>query len=127
MNEFLNTREIPVDEADANDNKIYGILSYISILFIVPLLTAKESAFAKFHANQGMVAFLTGIILNAAVGAICALLSALQMGWLSAIIGPLVNLVNLAFMVIGIINVAQGKAKELPLIGQFHLIDSENK
>lgn len=127
MNEFFDTREIPVDVADADNNKVYGILSYLSILFFVPLLAAKDSVFAKFHANQGMVAFLTGLILNAATGIVGGILGTLRLGWLAGIIGSLVNLVMLAFAVIGIINAAQGKAKELPLIGQFHIIDSENK
>lgn len=127
MNEFWNTRELDMDQEDIAANKVYGILSYIGILFIVPLLAAKESRFAKFHANQGLVAFLTQLILNAASGVVCAILNVLHLGVVAAIVGPLVSLVTLAISVIGIIFVAQGKAKELPIIGKFHILDSENQ
>lgn len=127
MNDFLDTREIPVDAADADSNKAFGILSYLSLLFLIPLLAAEDSVFAKFHANQGLVLFLTGLALNVATGIIGGVLGALHLGWLAGIIGSLVNLVMIAFVVVGIINAAQGKAKELPLIGQIHIIDSENK
>lgn len=126
MNEFLNTREIPVDPADVNANKAVSILAYIGILFLIPLFAAKDSPFAKFHANQGLVAFLAGLALNAANGLICTLLGIMQVGFLAALVGPLIGLVTLAIMVLGIVNVAQGKAKELPIIGKFHLLDSEN-
>lgn len=127
MNEFWNTRELPMEQEDIDANKVYGILSYIGFLFIIPLLAAKESRFAKFHANQGLVVFLTEIILSAASGAVCALLSAIHLGALAAIIGPLISLISLAYSVTGIVFSAQGKAKELPLIGRFHILDSENQ
>ncbi len=127
MNEFWNTRELSMEQEDIDANKVYGILSYIGFLFIIPLLAAKESRFAKFHANQGMVAFLTELVLSAGSGAVCALLSAVHLGALAATIGPLISLISLAFSVTGIVFAAQGKAKELPLIGRFHILDSENQ
>lgn len=127
MSDFFDTREVSMDEEDVNANKVYGILSYIGFLFIVPLLAAKDSGFAKFHANQGLVAFLTQMIINAASGALCAFLGAIHLGAVAAMVGPLVSLVSLAISVLGIINAAQGKAKELPVIGKFHILDSENK
>lgn len=126
MSNIMETNEINVNEEDANNNKVYGILSYIGILFIIPLLAAKESPFAKFHANQGLVAFLTQLIVHAAGTALCALFAAIHLGGLAAIVGPLVSLASLALSVIGIIYAAQGKAKELPIIGKFHILDSEN-
>ena len=37
MNEFWNTRELPMEQEDIDANKVYGILSYIGFLFIIPL------------------------------------------------------------------------------------------
>lgn len=126
MNEFFNTREIEMDSTDVNANKVVSILGYLGILFLIPLLVAKDSPFAKFHANQGLLAFLVALGLNTASGLICTVLGLIHLGSLAALVAPLIGLVTLAFTVLGIINVAQGKAKELPLIGQFHLLDSEN-
>ena len=42
-------------QSDAQQNKVMGILAYLSWLVIVPLLAAKESPFARYHTNQGLV------------------------------------------------------------------------
>lgn len=100
------------DASDVEKNKVMGILAYIGILFLVPLLAAKESRFAMYHANQGLVLFLAGI----AVGAIAAVP---LLGWLIAIVASPVLLV---FAILGIINAANGKMKPLPLIGGISLL-----
>src|ERR1700754_1359030 len=46
--------QIP-DPADVEKNKVFALLSYLGILWLVPLLAAKESPFCKFHCNQGIV------------------------------------------------------------------------
>lgn len=40
---------------DVEDNKYVAALSYIGLLFLVPLLVKKDSPFAQFHAKQGLV------------------------------------------------------------------------
>ena len=40
---------------DVADNKLVAALSYIGILFLVPLLVKRDSPFAQFHAKQGLV------------------------------------------------------------------------
>ena len=47
--------------ADAEQNKVFGILAYLGILCLIPLLAAKDSRFARYHANQGLVLFLGAI------------------------------------------------------------------
>ena len=43
---------LEVDAEDAEKNKVMGILAYLGILVLVPILAAKDSPFAKYHANQ---------------------------------------------------------------------------
>ena len=96
---------------DSND-KLFGILSYIGILWLVGLLAGKTE-FAKFHANQGLVLFIAGIIIGAA--------SAIPIvGWF--IIAPVGSIATLVFAIMGIVNAAQGQMKPLPLIGKFQII-----
>lgn len=97
---------------DVEENKIYGILAYIGILFIVPLLAAPKSPFAKFHANQGCALFIAEVALS--VVAIIPIL-----GWFVWLFGSLAVLV-LAIM--GIINAANGKMEKLPVVGGFEII-----
>ena len=101
-----------VDPADVEKNKVMGILAYI--FFFIPLLAAKESKFAMYHANQGLILFLAAIIINI-VGGIIPIV-----GWL--IIIPLGNLVVLIWAILGIVKAVGGKMEPLPLIGKFNLI-----
>jgi uncharacterized membrane protein len=101
---------------DASDNKAMAIIGYIiPILFFIPLVTdAKNSPFAKFHANQQLNLLLAAIAVNI-VGSIIPFL-----GWF--IILPLGSIAILVFAIMGLINAAKGEMKALPMIGGFSLI-----
>lgn len=112
FNEFNNTADT-TSEYDAQDiekNKVMAVLAYI--LFFIPLLAAKDSKFARFHTNQGLVLFLGGII--ASVVAVIPVI-----GW---IIAPIAGLVITVLAIIGILNALNGRAKELPVIGKFKIL-----
>ena len=40
---------------DIEQNKLLAVLSYFSLLVILPIFLAKESKYARFHANQGLI------------------------------------------------------------------------
>lgn len=112
FNELNNTADT-TSEYDAQDiekNKVMALLAYI--IFLIPLLAAKDSKFARFHANQGLVLFLGGII--ASVVAVIPVI-----GW---IIAPIAGLVITVLAIIGILNALNGRAKELPVIGKFKIL-----
>ena len=112
--EFNNTADTTneYDPADIANNKVMAVLAYFGILVLIPIFAAKESKFARFHANQGLVLWLATIILNA-IGII-------------PIIGTIISLIGsiaaFVLFILGIINAATGKAKELPIIGKISLI-----
>ncbi len=112
---------LEVTAEDAEANKIFGILAYLSILWIVPLMAAKNSPFAKYHANQGLVLFLGEIALGIILSILNAILFSLGLGFISLVLG-LVWLGVIALLIMGIINAAAGKCVPLPLIGKFKLI-----
>lgn len=100
---------------DISANKDIACLSYLWILFIIPMLIKKESPFTKFHVNQGLAFFIVSTIM-APIG--MALDFIPLFGWL---LRALINLVLLAIMIAGIVNALQGKAKRLPIIGNIQL------
>ena len=51
---------IVISSKDIEKNKIMAVLAYI--IFLIPLLAAKDSPFAKFHTNQGSSIFSYGSI-----------------------------------------------------------------
>ena len=121
--------QIFFDKSDVDNNKIFGILAYIGILFIVPLIAAKESLYAKFHANQGLVLFIANLILVAITRVLSAVLTLVTFGqlptmviWISNLLPGAVGIGVLVFMILGIVNACSGEPKRLPFIGNFNLI-----
>lgn len=108
---------------DIAQNKGMAILSYLSILVLIPLFAAKDSRFARFHANQGLVLLVGEAVWSAVTGVLGRILRAISpfLGFVTAILG-VVNLLFLALAIIGIVNAANGRAKELPLIGKIRFL-----
>jgi uncharacterized membrane protein len=109
-------KETKADPQDAEKNKAMAIVGYIiPILFFIPLISdAKNSPFAKFHANQQLNLLLAAVVINVVGGVIPII------GWF--IILPLGSIFLIIVAIMGIINGAKGEMKELPLIGGFKLI-----
>ncbi len=125
--DFFDTKDetADFDKKDIEDNMAMGILAYIGILVLIPMLAAKESKYAKYHTNQGFTLFLFGFCTSV----VCWILSIIPyVGIVFTILGSLVSLCFFALMIIGIVNVVQGKAKELPFIGKYRFLkDKEAK
>ncbi len=122
---FNNTADTTAsyDRTDIEQNKVMAILSYFSLLVLVPIFAAPTSKFARFHANQGLLLLIVEvawwiiqIILTVIIYAI-----SWRLGFLTIILS-LVNIPILILVILGIVNAANGKAKELPLIGKIRLI-----
>lgn len=112
------------DPADIASNKAMAILSYFGLLVLIPLLAAKNSRFARFHANQGLIMLIAGVVGTIAQRVLGLVLKYIPYigGVLAGLIGFAISAVLLVLAVLGIINAAQGKAKELPVIGKFRLL-----
>ena len=112
--ELLDTPDLTAefDPSDIEANKAFAILAYIGLLWLVPLLAAPNSKFAKFHTNQGLVLWIASMIVSAV--AIIPIL-----GWIAAFVGGIITFI---LMIVGIINAGSGKAKQLPIIGKFTLL-----
>lgn len=104
------------DPNDIQQNKVMAILAYLGILFLVPLLAAPQSPYARFHANQGLVLFIADIVLGILAG-VCIFIPIAGF-----IISSLLSLGIFVLMILGIVNAASGKGKELPLIGKIRII-----
>ena len=111
------------DADDIAQNKAMGILAYFGPLCFIPMFAAKGSKFARFHANQGLVLLIACVAWSIAYGILNWIILAIswKLYFISSIIG-LVSLVFLVLTVIGIINAANGRAKELPVIGKIKIL-----
>ena len=112
------------DPNDIQQNKVLSLFAYIGIFFLIPLLAAPNSRFARFHANQGLVLFLFDVAAGIAVGILTAIFIWVPIAGsiIITIVSAAVYLCLLAAMIIGIVYAATGKAKELPLIGKIKIL-----
>ncbi len=106
--ETLSAAPVSAGKFDAQDiekHKGIACLSYIFLLFLVPLLTEKESKFAQFHAKQGMALFIVWVVADLVLGVIPML------GWMLV---PVANFFFVIVSIIGIIKTLGGEAWEIP-------------
>lgn len=110
------------EAADIEQNKIFGVISYLGLLFLVPLIAAKQSKFAMYHCNQGAILFVIAVCCWIALAVISAVVHLIP--FLGLVLGILLVFVHfalwigiLALMIVGIINAVNGKMKPLPVIG----------
>lgn len=104
---FRVTTENNRPRTSAGQNKLLAALSYVSILFLIPLLFTQNDEFAKFHARQGARLFVCN-----AIGTVLG--SIFPVGWI-------INLLLIYLMVVGIKNALNEKWEPLPYIGKFKL------
>ena len=127
----METQPVIVDPQDAEKNKLFGIVAYIPFLFLVPLLAAQDSKFAKYHANQGLLLTIVAVILWIVQKVINTLiLNAMYRnfwnnpgGFVITLIGLVVWGIITILGLIGIIAANKGECKPLPVIGKFNLIN----
>ena len=109
--------EVQPDPADVSKNKVFAILSYFGILFILPLICCKDSAYAKFHANQGLLIFLMEIVVGIVAGVIGAIIPLL-----GSILSLVISIMVFVFFILGLVSAVKGTMKPLPLIGGIKII-----
>jgi len=98
------------DSGDVEKNKGMAVLSYIGILCLIPLLAAKESKFAQFHAKQGLVLFLAEILLSILYAVPAVNVVMFFIGWI-------VYILILILAIMGIVNALQGNYWKMPVLG----------
>ena len=120
--EVTKTETKPATSGD-NDT-LMGVLAYLGILCLIPLLAAKDSDFAQYHAKQGVTLFIleiAAVVLMWIIG-FMALMGGLGfLGLLSFVIW-IAQIGFFVLSIIGIVNVVNKKKAPLPIIGGLNII-----
>ena len=108
-----------MSDSDVEKNKAMAIVGYIiPILFFIPLVTdAKDSPFAKFHANQQLLLLISYFALSVVCSVIVLIIPLYFL--------RLHRLCSIALFVLGIIwaiSASRGEKKPLPVIGGIEII-----
>lgn len=111
VNQAEETQEISQEEISSG--KVMAVLSYLGCLMLIPLFAGRKNKFSKFHLNQGLALFVTNVLLSVIVNCIPKI---------GSILAIFVSIIMLIFEIIGIVNAATGKVKELPLIGKIKIV-----
>lgn len=106
---------------DVRENKAFAVLAYLGILVIVPIIAARKSPYARFHANQGLVLFLASVIVQTVLSVLAGVFSVIRLGFIFGILSFLVAVVVLALIITGIINAVNGRRKALPILGELNI------
>jgi uncharacterized membrane protein len=124
--------EEPVMEADPDVEKHKGVAVLGYVLFLIPLVAAPRSPFARFHANQGLLVFIlwfvafVGVVVLSGVHLITDKVGVPILTGFFFCLTPLLQgaflLGVLVLTIMGIIHAANGEKKALPLVGQWTLI-----
>ncbi|MBQ0014297.1 MAG: hypothetical protein KBS82_03125 [Oscillospiraceae bacterium] len=113
------------EKEDIEKNSAYAVLGYFGILVLIPIIFAPNSKYARFHANQAVILFIMNTVYLLVAAGVIALLA--LAGKVAAIIAGLIfALLSLVIFVMwakGLSNAASGRAKKLPLIGEYEIID----
>lgn len=88
-------------------------IGYVFILCFIPLLMAKDSAFAQYHAKQGLVLFIVEIVIMI-ISNILVFIPVL--GWFVMMV---LNLAVVILSIIGILKALEGEMWEMPVLGQY--------
>lgn len=94
-----------VFDPDIEANRITAALSYLWILFLIPLLLKRNSKFCQFHAKQGLVLFIIGFIAS-------------FLFWVP-FFGQVLWLVIIILVVVGVIKAYNGEFWKMPFIYQW--------
>ena len=98
----MNTNLDPVE-------KMISAVSYLWILFFLPLVLIPRSGFGRFHANQALLNLLWGVVF----GILTRIIPGLR--WLF-------GLIMLIYPIWGIVTAMRGEERPFPVIGKYTII-----
>lgn len=96
----------------ANERRGMAALGYVGALCLIPLIFARESQFAQYHAKQGLVLAIIAFILNLASSII----------WRIPFGGVLVMIAGIILLVVcikGILKALNGEKYEIPVVSEY--------
>lgn len=108
------------NKKDIEEGKGMSILCYLGFLVLIPYFTEKNNKYVIYNAKQGLNLFIYEIIFGVAVLIFSFIFWRIWI--ITNIIEFIYDAIVFAFSILGIINVLNGKAKELPVINKFKFI-----
>jgi len=123
--------------ADARDiqseNELYSYFAYLGPFWFIGLLSGSRNRELRFHLNQGIVLFITEICaivsvycLNKLLGSFDGILGIITL-WLGRLLWAGIVVLFFLLSVKGMLSVAKGEKRPLPVIGGIKLLKAARK
>ncbi len=129
-------QEQPVMDDDVKQNRSLAWLAYLGIFLLIPLFARKSSQFCKYHVKQGALLFCVNIVYFIVTRILLGIVGAIFPGRFYyyvyvpsavysafSLIFTLGSIFFLVISIIGIVNAATGKYKEVPIFGKIKILD----
>jgi len=98
--------------------KLLAAVSYLSILFVVPLaLVEEDDTFTAYHVRHGFMLFIVAVLANV----LFVFLDIITYGYTSLYLGRLFNLAIMVASIYGIVSALRGKTNRI--IGISNLLE----
>ena len=111
---------------DIDKNHAMGIISYLSWVVLVPIFAAKDSAYARFHANQGLILAILETAISVVAWILQRMLGRLPLiGFGFRVLGGAVALLSIPvtiYAIIAFVGAIRKKALEIPFINSIKLL-----
>ena len=121
----LTDRTADFDAADISGNHLMGIFAYLSWLVLIPIFAAKDSKYARFHANQGLILAILETVIGTVSGIFSSIGHHVWIGFPFYLISWLVGLLNIPvviYAIIAFIGAIRGRAMEIPFINSIKIL-----
>lgn len=103
---------------EIESGNLMGIISYLSFLALIPFFCENKNKYVMYHTKQGLNLFVVYIIGSLGISIFTFLMPTL----ITNLLTYAFNIFIIILSTIGIINVCNGKAKELPIINKLKII-----
>ncbi|OQC00744.1 MAG: Double zinc ribbon [Firmicutes bacterium ADurb.Bin099] len=131
--EDINKTPDSTDEYDPEEIETFKgicIVAYLGILVLIPTLCFPKIKFVRYHSNQGLILAIINIAFSMVISFFNFIVRLIVADWLRVFLAIIVGIISFAgavvllyLVVTGIINAAKGRAKELPFIGKFRILN----
>lgn len=109
--------ETTFTQAEIEDGKTMAILAYI--IFLIPLLAARDKRFAMYHTQQAIALWAAFIVIYIVIVILTIIVNQISstMGCVVSVLTFIPWIAYVVLWIMGLLNAIGGKAKELPVIG----------
>lgn len=65
---YMEPQHTPTPHKPSENRMLFSVLSYVSILCLIPLLNKDQDPFVRFHMKQGLALLIIEVVASIAVG-----------------------------------------------------------